>query len=361
MEIFFGNARFDPARSSGDRTHIESLIGGLHGLGHRVWVQPGSGVQDGHVIPEGTLARWRVFSKIDATYLRFEGYPIGFNRRLRFETAELMWRKPVIWEMNATSDFCALMWAGTDREVDVETLDGQIRGLARKVRLAICNTEGLERYAHHLGIERTAVIPLGTDPALFHPEKRLFPDVVDQLGEVNVVWCGSAEIRWHDIDLIVSAARRLSDDERFKFFFIGRMEPIPDAPENMVFLGEVARDRLPSILNCMDVGLALYREPTWSRFGLYSSPLKLFDYMASELVVVVSPIEQVVTMIRDGDTGFLVPFGEPCELVDRLVRIANESPGSRTTIGRRARQEVLRYYNWRRVAEQTASEIAAVL
>jgi glycosyltransferase involved in cell wall biosynthesis len=175
------------------------------------------------------------------------------------------------------------------------------------------------------------------------------------------VWCGSPEILWHDIDSIVSAAKLLREDKRINFFIVGKMDQLSDYPANVTVLGEVPRKRLPSILSCMDVGLALYRNPSWSRFGVYSSPLKLFDYMASGLVVVASPIEQVAAVVRDGKTGFLVPFGDNEALAGVLVKIADTDISIRKMIGRRCREEVLRYYNWTRVAEQTASEIAKVL
>ncbi len=361
MELYFGNAHFEMGRPTGARTHIESLIRGLHQLGHRVWVGKDSESEQGHRLPEGIMQRWRLLRHVDAIYLRFEGQPIKLSRRLRIEMALLGSKKPVVWEMNATSDYCKLMWGAEGQDVDLKQLDEKIRRQTRRVRLAVCNTEGLEQYSQFLGIPRSAVIPLGSDPTFFKPNIPCCQEVLKQGAALNVVWCGSPEIRWHDIDSIVSAARLLREDERIRFFIIGKMNQLSGCPENVAVLGEIPRERLPSVLSCMDVGLALYREPSWSRFGVYSSPLKLFEYMASGLMVVASPIEQVATVVRDGETGFLVPFGDSEALAGLLVKIADEQMSLRGAIGRRSREEVLQYYNWTRVADQTASEIAKIL
>ena len=361
MNLFFGNARFEAGRPSGAQTHIESLIRELHRLGHRVWVPQDSESEEGRRLPKEMLQRWRILRHIDAVYLRFEGQPIKLSQRLRIELAMLSLKKPVIWEMNATSDYCALMWGTEGQDTELRRLDEKIKRQARRVRLAVCNTGGLEEYSRILGVPRRVVIPLGCDPTLFNPNVPRCKEVLGQSADFNIVWCGSPEIKWHDIDLIFSAARLLKDDERIRFFMVGKVDQLSEYPENVSVLGEVPREKLPSILTCMDVGLALYREPSWSRFGVYSSPLKLFDYMAAGLVVVASPIEQIVSIVRDGETGFLVPFGDSEALAGLLVKIADEHMIMRETIGRRSRDEVLRYYNWARVATQTASEIAKIL
>jgi glycosyltransferase involved in cell wall biosynthesis len=312
-------------------------------------------------LPSGSVNRWRLLREVDAIYLRFEGQPIKLPRRLHVELTLLGWKKPVIWEMNATSDYCALMWGAEGQEVDIERLDQRIRLQTGQVKLAICNTGGLEQYSRFLGIPRGVVIPLGSDPAFFKPNVPLCQEILAQSADLNVVWCGSPEIRWHDLDSIVSAARILKKDKRIRFFIIGKTGEWSGCPENVTIVGEVPRKRLPSVLSCMDVGLALYRDPSWSRFGVYSSPLKLFDYMASGLVVVASPIEQVTDVIREGETGFLVPYDDTEALAGRLSKIANEEMIRREIIGRQARDLVLQYYNWKRVAEETASEIKRVL
>ncbi len=361
MNLLFGNAHFEKGRESGARTHIESLIRGLQRLGHHVWVPRESASETGSRLPPGKIQRWRVFRQLDAVYLRFEGQTVRLTARLRLELALWAAKKPVVWEMNATSDYCALMWRAEGRNVDLKHLDQKIRRQARGIRLAICNTRGLQQYARMLGIRKSVVIPLGSDPTLFDRDVPCCQEVRRQLSDLNVVWCGSPEIRWHDINSIISAARRLRNEKRVRFFIVGKPDRFSGCPENVTLLGEVPRERLPSILSCMDVGLALYLEPSWSRFGVFSSPLKLFDYMASGLVVIASPIEQATAVVRDGDTGFLIPFGASETLAHLLLKIAGEPASVREMIGWRSREEVLRYYNWTRVVEETATEIGKIL
>jgi glycosyltransferase involved in cell wall biosynthesis len=269
--------------------------------------------------------------------------------------------KPIVWEMNASSDYCSMMWRAEGRRVDLQRMDDTISKQARNVELAICNTRGLEQYARQIGIRRSTVIPLGSDPELFDPNVPCCKRIRRQGADLNIIWCGSAEIRWHDLDLILSAAKLLIGERRIQFFMVGKMDRLPGCPANITFLGEVPREDLPSILSCMDVGLALYRKPSWSRFGVYSSPLKLFEYMASGLIVMASPIEQVEEVIRDGVNGFLIPFGDSTALAACLSKVARREVDSQEIIGSAARDMVIQYYNWRRVAGETAAEIETVL
>ena len=360
MKLLFANAHYEPGRASGSRVHIESVIQNIQGLGHEVWVTKDSPSETGRPLPSSWIRRGSLLSRLDAIYCRFEGQTVRLPPLLKIETALWARRVPIVWEFNATSDYTALMWDADGRAVELNRLDHEIARQAKPVRLAICNTHGLADYARLLGIQKTTVIPLGTDPELFHPEVEGCPSIRGDSAELNVVWCGSPEIQWHDIELIIVAAENLKFDSRIRFFLVGKMDRPPGCPDNISIVGEVQRSELPQVLACMDVGLALYREPSWSRFGVYSSPLKLFDYMASSLIVVASPIEQVTKIIDEGSTGFFVPFGDSRALAELLSRLASEKRDVKEAMGTAARDLAVQYYNWSRVAQETVSEIEAL-
>ncbi|OGV52476.1 MAG: hypothetical protein A2X49_09175 [Lentisphaerae bacterium GWF2_52_8] len=265
---------------------------------------------------------------------------------------------PVVWELNATPQLSRLErnHKGTGR---TETQVAYFRQVARHAALAICNTHGLADYARDLGITRRTVVSLGSDPDLFRPDAPGTEDVAANPGGLNVVWCGNAAIPWHDFDSIVAAARKLLAEPRIRFYIIAKELPVRDLPANVVLLGERPYTQMPGLLARMDVGLCLYRKENWTDYGTFSSPLKLFDYMASGLVILASPIEQVRECFARGDIGFMMPFEEPVALADTLKRILREKPqmqAKHTT----ARLLVTQYYNWRRVAEETAQAILSL-
>jgi glycosyltransferase involved in cell wall biosynthesis len=63
--------------------------------------------------------------------------------------------------------------------------------------------------------------------------------------------------------------------------------------------------------------------------------------MANALPVVSTPVGSIPDMIRDGETGLLVPAGDPAALSDALFRLL-QSPEARAKIGAAARQLYLR-------------------
>jgi len=105
----------------------------------------------------------------------------------------------------------------------------------------------------------------------------------------------------------------------------------------MVFTGAVANDRLPEYYAASDV-FVLPSVPG----GPENSPLVLFEAMASGKPVVASRLPGVCEIVRHGETGLLVPPGEPDELGAAVVRLLTED-GLAFRAGLRARSAVERY------------------
>ncbi len=101
------------------------------------------------------------------------------------------------------------------------------------------------------------------------------------------------------------------------------------------FTGEVSPDAIPGLLASMDVAVAPY--PPVSVF--YSSPLKLYEYMAAGLPIIASRIGQVEEVIRDGLTGLLVTPGHASDLTRALSELETNSM-KRSMLGRAARAAI---------------------
>ncbi len=56
----------------------------------------------------------------------------------------------------------------------------------------------------------------------------------------------------------------------------------------------------------------------------YTSPLKLFEYLALGRPIVASDSTAIREVLRDGDTALLVPPGEPQALADALMRLSRD-------------------------------------
>jgi glycosyltransferase involved in cell wall biosynthesis len=103
--------------------------------------------------------------------------------------------------------------------------------------------------------------------------------------------------------------------------------------ERVTFLGWVDLDQISRLMRTADVFvLPSYKE------GL---PMAIIEAMANALPVVSTPVGSIPDMVRDGETGLLVPAGNPAALSDALLKLL-QSPELRAKIGTAARQLYLR-------------------
>jgi glycosyltransferase involved in cell wall biosynthesis len=119
--------------------------------------------------------------------------------------------------------------------------------------------------------------------------------------------------------------------------------------DRVQFAGAVLPEDIPGWLASLDVAIAPY--PPVNRF--YSSPLKLYEYMAAGLPVVASRIGQVADVIEDGATGILIPPGNSILFASALVRLYMQ-PELRRRLGAAARLAV-RDHTWDQVVNYILS------
>ncbi|MCG6134288.1 MAG: glycosyltransferase family 4 protein [Nostoc sp. LLA-1] len=113
------------------------------------------------------------------------------------------------------------------------------------------------------------------------------------------------------------------------------------------FTGAVHPDTVPQFLTRMDVAVAPY--PAQSDF--YFSPLKVYEYMAAGLPVVVSNIGQLADLIDSGVNGILCPPGDAIALANSLEQLWR-SPTLRHSLGQAARNTVLTHHTWDAIAQK---------
>lgn len=359
MRIFYVNAYFNPRRHEGSRIHIEQLANNLTSMGHEVWVQPASPAVSLRKLSPDRFQRLSQLRKMDVFYFRIEGRAPKMPRYMRSPWRFLGYRAKRVWEINAASDYTVLQ-DGAQQDPVPKEMDRQLADQAGLVDLAICNTRGLVQFANDLGIRNAVEVPLGTDPDMFRPDVAPAADITRRSGQLNVVWVGSSTIPWHDLKTIADAAWLLRENDKIRFYFIGEYPPDIRFTDNVILKGPRAYSEMPGYLAAMDVGLAIYKEPSWSRYGVFTSPLKLYDYLAAGLVVIASPVEAALKCVRDGETGFLVPFGDAQLLADRLL-VISEHRERLADAARRSRALALEYYNWQRVARETSGLLERLL
>jgi glycosyltransferase involved in cell wall biosynthesis len=106
------------------------------------------------------------------------------------------------------------------------------------------------------------------------------------------------------------------------------------------------------------VGLCLYRAITWSRYGFFFSPLKLFDYAASGVPVLYTDLPELDRVANS--LGMKVSEADVRGLADKILQLKCDRDLHRQ-LGEKARQSISSYYNWTRVGQQTEKVLQSVM
>jgi glycosyltransferase involved in cell wall biosynthesis len=119
--------------------------------------------------------------------------------------------------------------------------------------------------------------------------------------------------------------------------------------EHATFLG--ARNDVPSLLGGADM-LVLASDDE-------GTPNVLLEAMAARLPVISTPAGDAKRLVEDGVNGYLVPFGDPDAISERMLALA-ESRAQRDALGGAGRRHVERFYSADGLAERLLSIYGAV-
>jgi glycosyltransferase involved in cell wall biosynthesis len=89
-------------------------------------------------------------------------------------------------------------------------------------------------------------------------------------------------------------------------------------------IGHVPPDRVPAYLAAADV-LALPNSGRSETSARFTSPMKLFEYMAAGRPIVASRLPSLQEVLRDGENALLVPSDDPKALAAGIVTLARDA------------------------------------
>ena len=175
--------------------------------------------------------------------------------------------------------------------------------------------------------------------------------LISSEGDVLVGYLGSYAF-YHDAKRLVQAAgivRKQSGVQSIRFLMLGAGKEY-SACRNLATTSGLLNDSLfmmrpgvpetdvPALLRSLDVAVL----PGSTDI---ICPIKVQEYMASELPSVVPDYECNREVIDDGRTGVLFRPGDAAALADRILNLAN-SADTRRRIGGQARQEIAFRFTW---------------
>ncbi|MEW5983552.1 MAG: glycosyltransferase family 4 protein [Acidobacteriota bacterium] len=353
--------------TTGGSVHVSAVAEGLAALGHDVTVLARPGPEG---FPPRGKVRWHamrpplgvprlralrggavrsVAASIGAEAILERYYNFGGEGILAARATGAL----AILEVNApVIDYPGSPKALLDRALLVEPMRRWREWQCRAADLIVTPAAGiLPASVPH---ERIVEIEWGADTDRFHPGARGAVPFERRPGSVVVVFAGAFRA-WHGAAHLVRAMRVLRGRGRSDIHAVlvgtgpelGRTRAEAAGVDGITFTGAVDHGQMPACLAACDIGVAPFDLAAHAplRLDFYWSPLKVFEYMAAGLPVVVPSIDRLRRIVRSGHEGLLYDAGAADALADVLTTLA-DSPDLRARLGRGARDRVVRQFSW---------------
>jgi D-inositol-3-phosphate glycosyltransferase len=287
------------------------------------------------------------------------------------------WGVPVVQMFHTLAAMKNRVALNPDEAESPFRLDSEVR-LLRDADCIVASTQAelaQFQWLYHADVRRVVVIPPGVDTSRFYP---ISPDEAKEFIGVPceknmLLFVGRIE-RLKGIDTLLEAIALLSQQGVLARhpLCVAVIGGDPDAdPERMseemarlkalraklgiddivTFLGKRDQDTLQYYYSA---SIAVVVPSHYESFGLVA-----LEAMACGRPVVASETGGLAFLVRDNETGFHVPAGDPQALADRLRRLL-EDEVLRTRLGRQA-AEYARGYAWPLVTDQILSLYGALL
>jgi len=219
-------------------------------------------------------------------------------------------------------------------------------------------------YYYDASPEAISVIPCGVNLDLFRPIKREIARCYLGLkGESIVLFVGRI-IPLKGIDNLLKAMSHLKRKQRTKLIVIGgdehsraEMQSLKDLSlslkihESVIFLGLVKQEMLPFFYSAADLCVV---PSYYESFGLV-----VLESLACGTPVVATEVGSAESIIRQGETGYIVTDNDSCHLADKMALLLSRS-GRNTEVVDLARASVTKY-SWSNITEAIIGEYRDIL
>lgn len=286
MKIGFIYYTFYPV-SGGASVHGYNLARELHRLGYELYKINGAADPYTNKIENPVKGIFWILKNCDVIYLRMDYF---LNLRNLVSIFSHLGGKKLIVELNTPSDELHLFGRG---RTYIRLADRVMSLILNHADMVITVSKPLKKYCSEaLGVENVTVVENGGE--IFSESKLESSESVqlkiDQIRERYskiVVWSGSLN-QMQDLSDIQKIADRIKADTAVILIVKeeANSKDILQTSENLYIFKDISRADVKYIITNSDIGLALYHDYDWSRWGFYNSSLKIFEYLNNGLLTI---------------------------------------------------------------------------
>lgn len=209
-----------------------------------------------------------------------------------------------------------------------------MRWALRRADLVVCNSSRLEQSAIHFGARPQRIRRAnwtGVDTKVFRPGIE-DSDLRDRYGIVGRPVLFSPRGLWPDYRIHV-LIRALPEILRFlpqaQLVISGNPSPFPDYVRSLhteveqmglegqvIFAGSVPQEQVVQLYALADVVLSVPISD--------SRPASIFEAMACGVPLIVSDLPSIREIVRDGETGLVVPVDDPAAVAAAVLRLLSD-------------------------------------
>ncbi len=253
---------------------------------------------------------------------------------------------------------------GSDIHIDQTMFDRKLAAAAFAVTVCRYNVEFLaDRFGDWVR-KRLIVLPCGTDPEVFAPDRHIVADAAPARPFSLVCVAALREVKGHRV--LIGACQLLQDRGiAFECRMVGDGPLRKDITERIsaagledcvILEGSLPRPEVSRAMQTADV--VVLPSILGSRGDREGIPVVLMEAMACGRPVVSSRQSGIPELVVDGVVGFLCPPGDTIAFADALQRLAGD-PDLRRRMGAAGRSQILQYFDLRQNATRLAGLLCA--
>ncbi len=271
-------------------------------------------------------------------------------------------RVPFVFEVrDLWPESLAAVGVGSENSALHRVLGGVARFLYRHAQKIVVVTPAFkEHLVRHWAVaaDKIAVVENGVETDLFSPGQT-DRDLREKLGIVDrfvICYIGTMGLA-HGLDTLIAAAKQLQEKQpEVVFLLVGegadkeriRALARDEKLENLRFVDQQPRERIPSFINASDVCLVLLKKTELFKTVI---PTKMLEFLSCAKPVILGVEGQAQQLLESAKGGIAIQPENPDALVAAIEELAG-NPSMRDAMGRSARAYILE-----RCSRQSTAEL----